>query len=253
MESQIIIYQTENGQTKIETRLKNETVWLSQDQMSIFFQRERSVITKHIGNVFEEGKLQEKSNVQNLHISGSDKPMTEKFQNKYRISSARLQNWDYGSNAAYFITICTQDRECFFGEIADQKMESNNYGQIAANNWLQIPFQFPYAKLGDFVEMPNHVQGILVINKSDDIDANGTDDGGITGDKNPMIHQNVSRIIRWYKGRCTFEIRKIQSDFGWQSRFHDHIIRNALSYQNIAQYIIDNPKKWNADKFYKHG
>ena len=92
--SELIIYQTEDGQTKIQTRLENETVWLTQEQMSELFQRERSVITKHIGNVFKEGELDEKSNVQNLHISGSDKPV--KYYNLdviisvgYRVKSHR--------------------------------------------------------------------------------------------------------------------------------------------------------------------
>lgn len=75
MTSEIIIYQTENGQTKIQTRLENETVWLSQDQISELFQREKSVITKHIGNVFKEDELDEKSNVQILHIINSDRPV----------------------------------------------------------------------------------------------------------------------------------------------------------------------------------
>ncbi|WP_234364388.1 hypothetical protein [Lunatibacter salilacus] len=75
MKSEIIIYQSEDGKTKIQTRLENETVWLTQEQMSELFQRERSVITKHIGNVFKEGELGEKRNVQNLHIGGSDKPV----------------------------------------------------------------------------------------------------------------------------------------------------------------------------------
>lgn len=92
--SQILIYQTEDGQTRIQTRLENETVWLNQEQMAELFQRERSVITKHIGNVFKEGELDEKSNVQILHISGSDKPV--KFYNLdviisigYRVKSHR--------------------------------------------------------------------------------------------------------------------------------------------------------------------
>jgi len=72
-QSEILICQTEDGQTKIQTRLENETVLLTQEQMADLFQRERSVITKHIGNVFKEGELEEKSNVQNLHINGSDK------------------------------------------------------------------------------------------------------------------------------------------------------------------------------------
>jgi hypothetical protein len=75
MQSEILIYQTEDGETKIQTRLENETVWLSQEQMAELFQRDRSVITKHIGNIFKEDELEEKSNVQILHISSSDKPV----------------------------------------------------------------------------------------------------------------------------------------------------------------------------------
>jgi hypothetical protein len=74
--------------------------------------------------------------------------------------------------------------------------------------------------------------------------------GGFAGNKNPMIHENISRIIRWYKGRCSYELRKIHADFGWQSRFHDHIIRDEQSYQNISHYIINNPAKWAKDTFY---
>lgn len=74
-DNQIIMYQTEDGLTKIDVTLENETVWLSQDQMAELFQRERSVITKHIGNIFKEGELDEKSNVQFLHIANSDKPV----------------------------------------------------------------------------------------------------------------------------------------------------------------------------------
>jgi len=77
--SEILLYQTEDGQTKIDVRLKEETVWLSQIQMAELFQKERSVITKHINNIFKEGELVEKSNVQILHISGSDRPV--KFYN----------------------------------------------------------------------------------------------------------------------------------------------------------------------------
>lgn len=77
--SNLLIYQTEDGKTKIETRLDHETVWLTQQQMAELFQKERSVITKHIGNIFSEEELDEKSNVQNLHIAGSDKPV--KFYN----------------------------------------------------------------------------------------------------------------------------------------------------------------------------
>ena len=92
--NQIIIYQTEDGLTKIDVTLENETVWLNQDQMSELFQRDRTVITKHIGNIFREGELDEKSNVQFLHVANSDKPV--KYYNLdviisvgYRVKSLR--------------------------------------------------------------------------------------------------------------------------------------------------------------------
>jgi REP element-mobilizing transposase RayT len=74
--------------------------------------------------------------------------------------------------------------------------------------------------------------------------------GGSTGDKNPMLHDNISRIIRWYKGRCSFEIRKNNPQFAWQSRFYDHIIRTDESYQKIHNYIENNVSNWNLDQFF---
>ena len=76
MKSDIIIYQSQDGLTKIDVRLENETVWLTQAQMSQLFGRDRSGITKHIRNIFSEGELDEKSNVQILHVANSDKPVT---------------------------------------------------------------------------------------------------------------------------------------------------------------------------------
>src|SRR5690606_20508223 len=63
--------------------------------------------------------------------------------------------------------------------------------------------------------------------------------GGFAGGKNPMVNENISRILRWYKGRCSYEIHKTNAEFAWQSRFHDHIIRNELEYRRIVNYIIN--------------
>lgn len=223
--------------------------------------------------------------------------MQNKFQNKYRIPSSRLQTWDYGTNGAYFITICTQNREHFFGIVQNGTVQLSEIGKIAEQLWIEIPNQFPFIELGNFVVMPNHVHGILIINKivspsvetrfiasnniesldyketrfiaSNKIESNVVDDinddvneetrliaslpdknGGFSGDKNPMLNDTISKIIRWYKGRCSFECRKINSDFGWQSRFYDHIIRNSKSFDIIQNYIFENPMNWEKDKFY---
>ena len=74
-QNNIVLYQADNGQTQLEVKLEKDTVWLSQAQMGDLFARERSVITKHIGNIFREGELDKKSNVQNMHIANSDRPV----------------------------------------------------------------------------------------------------------------------------------------------------------------------------------
>ena len=204
--------------------------------------------------------------------------MAEKFRNKYRVPSARLQNWDYGSNGAYFITICTKKMQHFFGEVVEKKMILNSVGALAEEYWLEILKQFPYVEFGNFQVMPNHIHGILIIDKSvvtdvetrfipsslDDADSSETrliasvplplekdGVGGFAGENNPMLADNISRIIRWYKGRCTFEMRKINPKFGWHPRFHDHVIRNSESFERIQTYIEENPARWEEDKFYK--
>ena len=209
--------------------------------------------------------------------------MTEKYKNKYRVKSHRMPNWDYGWNAAYFVTICTQNREHYFGEIINHEMQLSEIGEIASRHLTEIPQRFNYAILDEFIVMPNHIHAIIIIDKNIDDgggDGRGGDGGGdgrggdggrdainrvstatqpqpetnkkrggITGNKNPMLNDNLSRIMNWYTGRVTFESHKIHADFGWQSRFYDHIIRNDKSYQKIKNYIINNPKKWNDDKF----
>lgn len=178
--------------------------------------------------------------------------MAAKFQNKYRIPWARMHNWDYGTDSAYFITICTHNKFHFFGKIVERQFVATDLGQLAENIWLEIPDHFPYIKLGNFVVIPNHMHGVLIIDKHHDLTKeappNPPGNGGFAGDKNPMNQENISRIIRWHKGRCSFEMRQICIDFAWQSRFHDHIIRNAHAFENIQNYIMDNPSNWEKDK-----
>ena len=201
------------------------------------------------------------------------------YKNKYRIESARLKNWDYSSSGNYFITICTQKRAHFLGEIVDNEMILSQTGKYANKYWLEIPVHFSYATLDAFVIMPDHIHGIVVINQhnrdainrvsttesinhvstTESINRVSTTEsinrvyntipkpgtGGITKQHNPMLHDNLSRIIRWYKGRATFESRQIDPKFSWQPRFYDHVIRNEIALYNIRRYIKNNPNMWN--------
>ena len=176
------------------------------------------------------------------------------YRGKYRIKPARLKEWDCSSSGYYFVTICTKNQECVFGRIVDDKMVLTGIGNIVKRYWLEIPEHFQDVKLDEFIIIPNHVHGIVIINNQycrDAINGVSTDSGGITRAHNPMLSENsLSKIIRWYKGRCTFEINKIQRKFcfTWQSRFYDHIIRNEKSLQKIREYINNNTLRWDIDE-----
>jgi REP element-mobilizing transposase RayT len=188
--------------------------------------------------------------------------MTDKFKNKYRIPSARLQHWDYGWKAPYFVTVCTHNRQCFFGDITDGKMELSKIGKIVETEWLKTFEMRPDMNLemGAFVVMPNHLHAIIIIgeNEFNCRDAMHRRDAmhcvSTNADTNPIKNKfgpqskNLASIIRGFKIGVTKNARKIHSDFAWQSRFHDHIIRNDQSYKTISEYIINNPSKWHDDK-----
>ncbi|NQU53849.1 MAG: hypothetical protein HQ522_15070, partial [Bacteroidetes bacterium] len=104
--------------------------------------------------------------------------MPEKFQKKYRIPSARLQDWDYGSDGIYFVTICTQKRECYFGDVVNGKMELSEIGEIVKTEWDKS-FQIRAELFCDIsVIMPNHIHAILIINNNDFDDAHGVETHG---------------------------------------------------------------------------
>ncbi|MGV0107414.1 Transposase IS200-like domain-containing protein [Nostoc sp. DSM 114160] len=189
-----------------------------------------------------------------------------KYKGKYRIDSTRLPAWSYASNAGYFVTICTDAKKCFFGDIVEGEMQRSLIGEIAHKLWYEIPNYFSNCQIDSFCVMPNHIHGILIINQIREGDAmnprtqeedaihrvstrGDMQRGGVTGLFNPMLSKNsLSKIIRWYKGRCTFEINQIYEGFGWQERFHDNIIRNQFALDQIRQYIINNPINWESDR-----
>lgn len=189
-----------------------------------------------------------------LRLYNDNEIIMEKFKNKYRIPSARLPYWDYGSNAAYFVTICTQNREHFFGEITKGKMELSEIGKMAEKYWIEIPVHFPFVKLDTFIIMPNHVHGIIIIDKKDDDYNVETQDVAslklMQKNKFGPQSKNLASIIRGFKIGVTKNARMTNPNFAWQSRFYDHIIRNEQSYYRISEYIVNNTLKWKDDRYY---
>jgi REP element-mobilizing transposase RayT len=206
--------------------------------------------------------------------------VTERYKNKYRIKSARHPAWDYGWNGAYFVTICTKNRIRWFGDVVLETqnfaslkhMRLSDIGKIADRCWLEIPEHFPFVNLGKHIVMPDHVHGIVIINKSDGCNASHNhhmDDYHTTateetqyiaslwqtslrslpptsGTQNQFGPQskNLASIIRGFKAGVTKHARLINPKFAWQARYHDHIIRNKRAFRAISNYIVANPSKW---------
>ncbi len=164
------------------------------------------------------------------------------FKNKYRIKSIRLQNWDYSSNGAYYITICTKNRECLFGNIVAGKMTLNDLGEIVNQCWFDLPNHYGNCKLDEFVIMPDHIHGIIIIDN---------DHGSIhveAGLKPASTNKRhgLFEIVRGFKTFSSRKINKMQNlfYFQWQRDYFEHIIRNENELNRIRAYIINNPFKW---------
>jgi len=193
--------------------------------------------------------------------------MSSLFNNKYRIQSSRLQTWNYGNAGMYFVTICTANREFYFGDIDESKMQLSQIGKTAENEWVKTIELRPdmNLELGEFIVMPNHFHGIVIIhenkyNSDNNIERNGRDamhrvstTMDIVSPANQFAPQskNIASIIRGYKSAVTTYARKINIPFNWQPRYHDHIIRSTDEYYRISNYIVNNPIQWQKDKFFK--
>jgi len=170
----------------------------------------------------------------------------EKFQNKYRIPSARAAWWDYSADGCYFITICTADRECLFGHIMDDVVQLSSIGDIV-NEELKQSFDIRNELCCDaYVIMPNHLHILLWIKRDETNEQEGIVRGG-------HLPQSISSFVAGFKSAVTKRVKQCDHSLGssiWQSRFHDHVVRNEATYQRVFNYIHENPAKWIDDTFY---
>ncbi len=226
----------------------------------------------------------------------------EKFQGRYRIPSARLAGYDYGSSGMYFITICTQNRQHFFGAIPTVEtrhfashlpvgtpiqippvqspsgsvpsgfvpsgfvpsggepsgfvpsggetrgiasLRVTEIGKRAVDCWSMIPTFFPFVHLDAFQLMPNHLHGIIWIDKPDYIDWK-------PGTFGPQS-QNMASIIRGFKSAVKAYATTTRIEFSWQPRYYDRVIRNDDELNRIRQYIENNPINWHNDLHNEQG
>ena len=162
---------------------------------------------------------------------------------KFRKVYFRLPNWDYREEGAYFITICTKDRVHFFGEIENRKMKLSPIGEIAKACWLEIEAHFSNVHLREFIFMPDHMHGVIVIDKSK---LTGSDPVILRDNRFQNIGKNsISSIVGSFKSAVSRKSRMMNPAFGWQSRFHDRVIRSSMELDRIEYYIKRNVKNYN--------
>ncbi len=147
--------------------------------------------------------------------------------------SIRLTGYDYSTSGAYFITICTHEREYLFGDVVNEIIQLNTVGDIARSHWQQLSQHHPNIIMDESIVMPNHLHGIIILESSTD------------------STKSISEIIRGFKTFSAKAINKkrcLRSVPVWQRNYYDRIIRSELELDRIRQYIIYNPRNWDTDK-----
>ena len=160
--------------------------------------------------------------------------------NTHHRRSIRLKDYDYSQAGMYFVTIGTHNKECILGEVLDGKIRLSEYGQITANSWLWLSQQYLYIDLDEWIIMPNHLHGIIVINT----ECRG---GSRTA---PTNRKPLGRLIGAFKTVSSKHINLIRNIPGapvWQRNYYEHIIRNEKELNQIREYVLNNPLQWELD------
>jgi REP element-mobilizing transposase RayT len=162
---------------------------------------------------------------------------------KHHRRSIRLRGFDYATAGAYFVTLCSFDRACLFGQVVEGVVRLSSAGQIVQEEWLASAELRTEIALGEFLVMPNHLHGIVHILATQ----NGP----------PMLcrgawpqPRSIGALVAGFKSSCTKRINEQRNHPGspvWQRNYYEHIIRDAADYERIAEYIAINPLRWDTD------
>ena len=169
--------------------------------------------------------------------------------------SIRLKGYDYTQKGAYFVTICTRNRECLFGGIENGRMTLNDAGMIAHQCWQDIPAHFPHIMLDTFVIMPNHIHGILVITN---VPVGAKNFSPLQSPPHSFSHSSphprgtsktIGSTVRGFKIGVTKWMRQnTPVQHVWQRNYYERIVRNDDELNRIREYIVGNPTQWESDR-----
>jgi putative transposase len=166
---------------------------------------------------------------------------------RYR-EHVRLKGFDYRSNHAYFVTICTRDRECILGTVDVDVVRPTRRGLVVQDCWNNLRAHHPQIELDAFVVMPNHIHGIICI-VGDDVAA--TPASPIPRRAKGPKSGSLSAIIGLYKSAVTRQVNRLRPGAGtglWQPNFYEHVVRNDRALELIRDYILTNPARWHEDE-----
>ncbi len=190
---------------------------------------------------YKQGFLVQEINLFRLSLNTANTAVMKSNTDIRGRRSIRLKEFDYSQPGAYFITVCTNGRQCMFGDIVDEEMILNDAGAIVRKVWEEIPRRFSAAKLGEFVIMPNHLHGIIVIVGA--VLAPPTEGAASSA-------PTLAEIIRAFKSLSGRQVNRLLSRKGkslWQRNYYEHVIRNETELDRVRRYIVENPIKWDID------
>jgi len=156
--------------------------------------------------------------------------------------SPRLAAYDYAQEGVYFVTVCVQHRMCLLGRVVDGTLFNSPAGEMVGAWWQKLPGKFPGAALDEFIVMPNHFHGLVII------------------DAPPSAQTRIGlpTMMQWFKAMTTNAYIRGVKVAGWpsfdgklwQRSYHDHIVRSEHSLNTIQQYVQENPARWTQDTFF---
>lgn len=158
--------------------------------------------------------------------------------------SIRLEGFDYSTRGAYFITVCTQDRACLFGEVSAGVIRQDPLGEIVQDVWVGLADHYEHIETGPFIVMPDHFHGI--IHMTDVRVGAGFKPAPLSGTRQHALPE----IVRAFKTFSARQINVLRGTSGrkvWQRGYHEHIIRDEREWVRIRDYIDQNPAKWGND------
>ncbi|MBN1197023.1 MAG: hypothetical protein JXA62_06425 [Candidatus Aminicenantes bacterium] len=187
----------------------------------------------------------------------------DKNPNKHNRRSIRLRGFDYSSVGAYFVTICTHKHKCVFGEVINSQMVLNDAGMMVQEVWDQIRGNYTGVETDEFVIMPNHIHGIIVLvgaaprGRPDGYHACAENEYGATGQPQGVAPTlSLPDVVLRFKTMTTKRYADSVKEYGWpsfpgklwQRNYYEHIIRNEIEWKHLREYIINNPVKWECDR-----